>query len=129
MADGKDYSLGGKDREEWDRLWGGSTFRLLPGKCMLNLKTSFEFLSVKAVSVSADPPEFAGRMRRESDSCPVCGESTAGCSRMAAHLTVEYHTPPDWPFKSEPYYWVGVWVHQPCFERCKETGRPAGIPW
>ena len=129
VADGKDYSLGGADREEWDRLWGGKTLRLLPGECGLHLSSPFEFLKVKAAALSDDPPEFATRVWRESELCPVCGESTAGCRRVAAHLTVEYERPVVWPFMCEPSFWWGVWAHESCFDRCQETGRPADIPW
>jgi hypothetical protein len=130
MAEAKDYSLDGKDRQEWDRLWGEKTLRLLPGKCMLPLRDhEFGSLKVKAVALSDDPVEFAASVWRNSELCPVCGESTAGCLRVAAHLTVEYSRPTDWPFKTEPSYWLGVWVHELCFERCQETARPAGIPW
>ena len=81
------------------------------------------------ITVSRLAPSFAARIRRESDRCPVCSESTAGCDRVAAQLTVEYRRPPDWPFRVDPGYWCGVWAHRACFECCAETGRPAGIPW
>jgi hypothetical protein len=131
VADARDYSLDREERDEWDRLWGASTLRLIPCKCRLDLRTGFESLNlkVKAILLSPDPPEFAARIHRKSDCCPVCGESTAGCVRVAAQLTVEYDRPVDWPFKSDPTYWFAVWTHQECFEQCQETGRPAGIPW
>jgi hypothetical protein len=133
VADGKGYSLGGADREEWDRLWGAKTLRLLPGECRLDLRdlSGFESLKVKAVALSDDPPEFAPRIWRKSELCPVCGESTAGCRRVASTLTVEYELPAALPFKCEPSFslGLGVWAHESCFERCQDTGRPAGIPW
>jgi hypothetical protein len=129
MTDGKDYSLGGADRAEWDRLWGARTLRVLPGECRLDLGAPLGPLKVKWVALSDDPPEFATHISRESEVCPVCGESTAGCRRLAATLTVEYERPVDWPFKCEPSFGRGVWAHESCFGRCQDTGRPAGIPW
>jgi hypothetical protein len=129
MACEKDYSLDGKDRPEWDRLWGATTLRLLPGPCRLDLQTDFAPLRVKAYFLSPDPVEFAGRMDRQSDCCPVCGESTAGGSQVAVTLYVEFDKPAGWPSQSDFTLGFSAWAHPACFERCQGTGRPAGIPW
>jgi hypothetical protein len=96
---------------------------------MLELSTQLSPLKVKTFALSDDPPEFADRVWRESEVCPVCGETTADCPRVAATLTLEYEKPVDWSFKCEPSFGMGVWGHESCFERCEDTLRPAGIPW
>jgi hypothetical protein len=121
------HSLDSDDREEWDRLWGARTLHLIPGGCKLLFRDAP--LTVKAAAISDDPPQFAARIFRETEHCPVCGESTSGCLRVAATLTMEYEMPPDWPWKLPLRIRRGVWAHQSCFERCQDTGRPAGIPW
>jgi hypothetical protein len=123
VSDDKDYSLDGKDREEWDRLWSARTQRLLPGECKLNLSDAAGGLRRKLVSVTItdEPPEFAARLWRGSEVCPVCGESTAGCNRVAANLDVI--------FEGGVTFGVGVWAHQVCFEKCPDTGIPSRIPW
>lgn len=35
----------------------------------------------------------------------------------------------DSPGNRDLSFLLGVWVHQSCFDRCKESGRPAGVPW
>src|SRR5262245_60612488 len=59
VTDSADYSLEGADREVWDRLWGASTLRLLPGECRLALDVLLESPKVKTTALSADPAEFA----------------------------------------------------------------------
>jgi len=126
--DGKDDSLDGEDREEWDRAWSARTLRSLPGECKLDLQFARWLpLKVAPITIAADPPEFAARGWRESDVCPVCGESTLGSVRIAACLYVAFENleGDSRGFK----FGVGVWAHQSCFESCPDTGRPAGIPW
>lgn len=119
--DGKDYSLDGNDREEWDRLWSGRTQRLLPGACKLNLGHHFAALQLARATITDDPPEVAGLVSRGSEVCPICGESTAGDARVAALLDVT--------FANGLGFGMGVWAHHACFEACSDTGLPARIPW
>jgi hypothetical protein len=121
---GKDYSQGGDDREEWDRLWGAKTLRLLPGECKLDLGTLwFPFSSMKIVKVaiSDDPLEFAAGVYRETEMCPVCGITTVSYPRVPGHLSLEFERPSNWPYECNPSYCMGVWAHQSCFERCQDT--------
>ncbi|MCI0742676.1 MAG: hypothetical protein L0Y72_26885 [Gemmataceae bacterium] len=74
-------------REEWDRRWGAKTQRVRPAGCNLDL-SHFQFGNVSSVTISADPVEFADRVWRESELCPVCGKSTASQPRVAATLNV-----------------------------------------
>jgi hypothetical protein len=117
----KDYSLDGKDRPEWDRLWSARTRRLLPGPCHLDLGNARSSQPLAAVSIADDPSEFAGRIYRCSEVCPVCGDLTAGRLRVAATLDVT--------FESGVSFGVGVWAHRACFEACHDTEIPAPIPW
>jgi hypothetical protein len=72
--DEKDYSLDGKDRDEWDRLWQARTQRLLPDGCKLDLGSELSSERLTRVTIADDPPEFAERVHRGSEVCPVCGE-------------------------------------------------------
>lgn len=123
--DNYDSPTDADDRAEWDRLWGARTLRRLPGECRLALPAP----SSNATTLAPDPVEFADRVPRESEVCPVCGQSTAGSVRVAASLTVEWTLPADYPADRKLSYLLGVWVHQFCFDCCPDTGQPAGIPW
>jgi hypothetical protein len=111
----------GKDREEWDRLWGARTQRLLPGPCRLDVGRQWPHQKLTAVTIADDPPEFAARVCRGSEDCPVCGRSTAGCARVPASLDVT--------FEDGLSLGIGVWAHESCFDSCSDTGVPARIPW
>ena len=121
MSDGKDYSSDGADREEWDRLWRARTQRLLPVERRSNLGHDFHALQLTALTITDDPPEFADRVWRASEICPVCGETTVGGVRVAStvHLT----------FENGLAIGMGSWAHRACFESCPDTGMPADIPW
>jgi hypothetical protein len=123
VPEAKDYSLGGKDREEWDRSWSAMQHRHLtsPPKTGFSsdtLSRSGEFVSY---TISEDPPHFSDRVGRESEYCPICGEWTAGEERLPATLH------PRWASGLSVGLWV--WVHRTCFESCPDTGDPAPIPW
>jgi len=121
MSDEKDYTLDGKDREEWDRLWSARTQRILPGPCMLDLPRECRSETLTRVTIFDCPSEVAHLVFRGSDTCPICGTSTACCARVAASLDVT--------FASGLSLGMGVWAHEGCFERCVDTGIPAPIPW
>jgi hypothetical protein len=123
VLDEKDYSLDGKDRDEWDRLWGARTQRLLPCECKLNLDSYLPSLRLTAITIADDPAEFAfaGRVYRGSEVCPICGRLTTGSVRVAASL--------DLTFEGGLSLGLGVWAHQGCFDACFDTGKPAHIPW
>jgi hypothetical protein len=128
MADGKDCILGGDEREEWDRIWGTRTQRSLPGECKLDFGADWRSLKVRSATIADNPPEFAARVWRASENCPVCGETTTGCVRVAASLEVTFEELGVGLARGFGYF-VGVWVHQSCFDCCPDTGRPASIPW
>jgi hypothetical protein len=121
VPDEKDYSLGGADRAEWDRLWSARRQRLLPGECKLDMGRYRPSLKLTAFTIADDPPEFTDRVRRTSETCPVCGEWTSGHDRIGASLDVTFETGLS--------FGMGVWVHPACFETCTDTGGPAHIPW
>ncbi len=120
MWEGKDYPVDGADRSEWDRLWSAQTQRRLPGPCRIDLGQFLPGQSATGVTIAADPVEFASRVHRTSDVCPVCGSPTIDENRLGASLDV--------PFRNGSLG-IGVWVHPACFEACEDTGIPARIPW
>jgi hypothetical protein len=87
----------------------------------LDLGRNAPLQKLKSVTIADDPPEFSARVWRDSEICPVCGESTAGCVRIGATLGLT--------FENGLRLGWGVWVHPSCFERCADTGISAGIPW
>jgi len=91
------------------------------------LGADWRFLKVQSATIADNPPEFAARVWRASEICPVCGETTTGCVRVAASLDVTFEKLVS--LARGFSYLIGVWVHQLCFERCADTGRPASIPW
>jgi hypothetical protein len=107
------------DRSEWDRVWGLRTQHRLPAGCKLDLRLNFG--QPISVTISEDPSQFADRNFRESEICPVCGESTKGQSRVPATLDVT--------FDGNLRLGIGVWAHRSCYEKCPDTGEKAGIPW
>ena len=121
MLNAKDYTPDGKDRDEWNRLWRARTQRLLPYGCQLNLGRQGSSQGLTAVTIAENPPEFAELVFRDSDICPICGESTADCARVAASL--------DLTFEAGLNFGMGVWAHRECFEACSDTGEPARVPW
>ena len=123
MSDAKDYSLDGKDREEWDRIWRAMPHRRLtsPPKAGLGGDALGRFGEPVSCTISQDPPLFRDRAWRESERCPICGERTSGKERLPASLH------PRWA--SGLSVGLGVWVHRICFESCPDTGEPAPIPW
>jgi len=113
-------------RKEWDLAWRSRTQRQLPAAPQTYFRDIDLFQGPAlgppvAFTISDDPPEFAGRIFRQSEICPVCGHSTAGQPRVAAsmHLTFEIGFSPT----------LGVWAHTTCFEQCPDTGQRAPIPW
>jgi hypothetical protein len=123
MADEKDYSLDGKDRAEWDRAWSAMPHRRLLNPPTIDVAGDLGSGCGKVVSVtiSEDPPQFSDKPWRESETCPVCGASTAGMRRLPATLHPT--------FANGFNYGAGVWVHPSCFERCPDAGEPPPIPW
>src|SRR5437764_122499 len=79
------------DREMWDTAWRARKDCGLPDGCKLELSSSKpSFGAPMMVTVAADPPEFADRVWRQSDVCPICGESTLNRVRIGAMLDVQY---------------------------------------
>jgi hypothetical protein len=122
VADAKDYSLDGKDREEWDRSWGAMPHRRLtsPPKARVGGSLVDQFGEPTAFTISQAPVEFADRPYRESDHCPVCGGSTTGGERLPASLNLR------WTDGLE--IGCGVWVHRTCFEDLRDAGEPTPVP-
>jgi hypothetical protein len=122
-VDEKDYSLDGKDRAEWDRVWAWMPHRrlLTPPKVNVGGSLSSGCGELVSVTISEDPPQFSSKAWRPSETCPVCGATTAGTERLPASLHPT--------FANGFSYGLGVWVHRSCFECCPDTGAPAPIPW
>jgi ribosomal protein L37AE/L43A len=94
---------------------------LSPPKVGVSRDLIDRFGAVVVATISRCPPRYVERVWRESDSCPICGETTAGADRLAASL---------FPTLASGFrYGVGIWVHRTCFETCDDTAEPAPIPW
>jgi hypothetical protein len=122
-VDEKDYALNGKDRAEWDRAWASMPHRHLPTPPRIDVAGSLNsgFGDVVSVTISEDPPQFSAKPWRQSETCPVCGATTAGTQRLPATLHPT--------FANGFCYGCGVWVHQSCFECCPPAAEPTPIPW
>ena len=118
--DGKDYSLDGKDRPEWDQAWASMPHRRLPTKPKVALASS-GCGEVVSATISEDPPQFSNKAWRQSEDCPVCGATTAGAQRLPASLHPT--------FADGLSCGLGVWVHRSCFECCPNADEPTPIPW
>jgi hypothetical protein len=112
-----------EDRTAWDQAWRAMPHRRLESPPRIEFNRGFldQFGDLVSVTISLDPPEYSERAWRESESCPVCGDTTAGAERLPATLYPN--------FASGRSYGLGVWVHRACFENCRDTGEPAPIPW
>jgi hypothetical protein len=108
------------DRAAWDQAWRAMTKRRLPNECQITLN-QFDALKPFEISISANPPHYADRMPRESDQCPICGQSTANAPRLPCSLALD--------LASGGAIALGVWTHTDCFEHCEDTGVSAGVPW
>ena len=111
-----------RERETWHAVWRARLDRSLPNGCKLALADYFAG-QIKA-TIAADPPEYAHRVYRKSDICPVCGASTRNEPRIGASLDIEGN-----PDRYQAPLMVGVWVHANCLETCPVIGPAAHIPW
>jgi hypothetical protein len=110
------------ERQEWDQAWSSQSHRLLSSRLRIDLINGLPFGTVVSATISADPPEFSNRVHQRYAECPVCGQTTEGVVRRAAHVHPEFEN----GVNSISF---GVWVHDECYESCPETSRPAPIPW
>jgi hypothetical protein len=108
-------------REEWDRLWSGRTERELRPPYKLGVRLDRRFGELVDVTISEAPAEVVDRLYFESATCPICGRPTSVASRLPASLNLT--------FANGIQVGQCVWAHPDCFERCPDTGLPAGIPW
>ena len=106
------------DREIWDAAWHARMDRRLPDACKLDLS---RYGKPTAVTIAANPPEFTDRGWRETDICPVCGNSTLNLPRIGAMLDAQ--------FEDSVGLFIGVWAHSTCLEMCPVIGKAAHIPW
>jgi hypothetical protein len=74
-----------------------------------------------AITVSQDPPQFAHKVWRESENCPVCGIHTAAAERLPASIHLKW--------ANGLAVGIGVWVHRTCFESCAVADGDAPVPW
>lgn len=123
MSNAKENVTEEIDREEWDRAWNSMPLRRLQSPT--KLKIGDELLrglgDPVSVMISEDPPQFSHKAWRESEACPVCGDTTSGSDRIPATLH------PRW--ESGMRIGIGVWVHRACFERCPDADEPTPVPW
>jgi hypothetical protein len=123
VADEKDYSLDGKDRTDWDQAWASMPHRRLrtpPAPDALGSVYS-GFGEIVGATISEDPPAFSQVAFRPSETCPVCGTTTAGTERMPATLHPTFASGFSGGF--------GVWTHRSCFDTCPHAEEPTPVPW
>src|SRR5262245_45030980 len=107
------------DRRDWDRAWAAMPHRCLASSPKIDLS---EYGEVASATISLNPPQFSQKVVRVSESCPVCGVTTAGTARLCASLHPVFDN-------GLGGLGLGVWVHERCFEECLKSERPAPIPW
>lgn len=114
--------LSDEDRAAWDK-WSAMPHRrlLAPPKVDVVGNLGAEIGEPVMVTISQNPPQYSDRPWRKSEVCPVCGETTAGMSRLPACLHPK--------FECGFSYGLGVWVHQTCFDHCPDAAEPTPIPW
>jgi hypothetical protein len=112
-----------EDREELYRVWRAMPHRRLtsPPRVAIDRQLLDHFGDPVAVTIVQDPAKYSHMARRESETCPVCGETTAGAARLPASLYPS--------FAGGFSFGLGVWVHRSCFENCPDAGGPTPIPW
>jgi hypothetical protein len=110
------------NRAEWNRAWASMPHRRLisPG-FGIGRDLISRFGNPISGTISQDPPPFAEGVWRESELCPICGNSTTGADRTAATIHRTWAN----GFRVG----IGVWAHRACFEGCPVAGGPAPKPW
>ncbi len=120
-AEGESRQVERDDRETWEQAWRNCSHRRIESPIRIDVGLDSDFGKIVSVTISENPAEFSDKGWRETDYCPICGQTTVGAQRLAATIHPTFET----GFS----YGVGVWVHGLCFEKCPETGEPALIPW
>ncbi len=111
------------DRAEWDRIWRNRPLRQLVNPVQIDVAPSpdHEFGELTRVDVAADPPQFADRGNRATETCPVCGVTTSPELRIAVSI---------YPYFASGFsYGRGAWAHEACLASCREIPGPAPVPW
>ena len=116
-----------EDREEWDRAWGTARPRTAPVP-LPGYQTPKELAgwgSVLSATVVLPPAavsaEYASMATPpQSDTCPLCGISTASGQRLSGLLCPDYG--------NHRSFLVSVWLHSACYEGCPESEEKI-IPW
>ncbi len=83
------------DRAEWDRIWRNRPLRQLVNPVQIDVAPSpdHEFGELTRVDVAADPPQFADRGNRATETCPVCGVTTSPELRIAVSICLTSRFP------------------------------------
>jgi hypothetical protein len=115
------------DREQWDHAWSIQRHYYIKTPLKTNVAEALSggnlsFGRVLSATISEDPSAYSDRVLRDSDNCPLCGQSTNGMNRVAASLHPEFES-------GVRNISIGVWVHKECIETCPVIDGPAPIPW
>lgn len=112
-----------QDRTEWDRVWGSRPVRRLPGPVRIAVAQgdSAEVGMPVHVDIAVDPHQFEETVVRQTDVCPVCGESTANGGRIAVSIYPE--------FENGISYGLGAWAHESCLATCELVPGVKHVPW
>jgi hypothetical protein len=118
------------DRREWDRAWSSMPHRRIKSwnqdVIRIVIGQEWPIEQLVALTISADPVDFADKQLRTTTICPICGTVADSTGRLAASIH------PVFDFgglgQKSPVMF-GVWAHPQCFEDCPIIEQPTPIPW
>jgi hypothetical protein len=98
------------DRRPWDQAWRSMPFRRLRSLPKIEVDGALiaHFGPVVSAAISLVPLHCRKRLSPETETCPICGQTTAGEPRSLAILHPQ--------FARGLSFGIGAWVHLSCFE-------------
>jgi hypothetical protein len=109
------------DRTDWDNAFSGMPHRGINLASDFDIGLSLGFGEIVSTTISEDPKQYADRIWKRSDSCPVCGKMTNESNRVSASLHPKFLT--------GLTIGVGVWIHISCLDACPRIDEPTPVPW
>ena len=111
------------DRTEWDNAWRNLPLRRLVNPIQVDVAPTADadLGEPTHVDIVADPPQYAERMWRTDDVCPICGRGTSDDGSRVAVTIYPY-------FLNGFSYGRGAWAHQLCFDSSEEVAGPSPVP-
>jgi hypothetical protein len=121
MADEPDRPV--DDQSAWDHAWAAQPVRRLPGETRLDpvFTRPAEWGEPVEIEIQTNPPEFADRLWRQSEVCPVCGCDTGSDDRLPVAIYPR--------FTNGLSIGIGAWAHQVCLAACEPSPGACHVPW